>query len=772
MNRDWTRGPSRTGGSRWIKQLLANGESQITTDDTPKQATRLSISPRVVSGEKTAATGKSDWQFKRPPKDPLASAVAACMHLRGRDIGVEVLTAGHPLDAHGTLSPDQAIKAVEAHGYRAHLTRRKLDDIPTSVLPAVLFLSGREACVLVKKDHDSATVVWPSRSDDTLTLPLAELSETYAGHALLLQTEAASAVSDTPSETPRHWYWSVVNRFWGDYMQVIMASAMINVLALAMPLFTMNVYDRVFPNAAVITLWSLVAGVGLALFVDAILKWVRARVVDKVARRVDLAVSAEIFRHISDLRLDSQAQPAGGLINNLKDYEQVRDFFSSQTLASLTDLVFAFLFIGVIAYIGGPLAWPPAIALVFVLVMGLLIMIPLRQASNSDRQMTGVKNAVAVEAVTDLETLKAVSGQSRMQTRWERMVSESATTQERSRRLATLATTVTGFAQQLSSIGIVVIGVYLALEGNLTMGAVIAAMILSGRAMAPTAALAGLFVRASFAFSTLRGLNALMSQPSDKGVSGATVNAPAEEGRFELKAVSLKYPGTKVPALKEVSLTTKPMARIGVIGPVGAGKTSLVRVLSGLYAPSEGMVLLDGLNMAQIAPAQLRKDIQLVPQEAVLFSGTLAENIAFGVPHATNADVLRVARLAGVDRIAASHPQGFGMPITERGRNLSGGQRQLVALARALLPRPRVLILDEPTSSMDTQTEKLFVQNLARVLEHWPMSLIVSTHRSSLLALVDTLIVLDNGEVTAKGPKDVILKQLAENNTRVRNEQS
>lgn len=732
----------------------------------------MQIAPRIVSEGTSGASVKPDWQFKRPPCDPLASAMVACMRLRGRDIGVDVLTAGRPLDAHGCLSPDQAIKAIEAHGYRAQLSRRKLTDIPASVLPAVLFLSGREACVLVSQNSGSASVIWPSRSDDALTLPLVELDETYAGHVLLLQTDAVSEVSDTPSDTPRHWYWGVVNRFWGDYMQVIMASAMINLLALAMPLFTMNVYDRVFPNAAVITLWSLVAGVGLALFVDAILKWVRARVVDKVARRVDLAVSAEIFRHITDLRLDSPAQPAGGLINNLKDYEQVRDFFSSQTLVSLTDLVFAFLFIGVIAYIGGPLAWPPAIALGFVLVMGLLIMIPLRQASNSDRQMTGVKNAVAVEAVTDLETLKAVSGQSRMQARWERMVSESATTQERSRRLATLATTVTGFAQQLSSIGIVVIGVYLALEGNLTMGAVIAAMILSGRVMAPTAAVAGLFVRASFAFSTLRGLNGLMSQPSDKGVSGATVNAPAEEGRFKLKAVSLQYPGAKVPVLKEISFDTSPMARIGVIGPVGAGKTSLVRVLSGLYAPSEGMVLLDGLNMTQIAPAQLRKDIQLVPQEAVLFSGTLAENIAFGVPQASNADVFRVARLAGVDRIAAAHPQGFGMPITERGRNLSGGQRQLVALARALLPRPRVLILDEPTSSMDTQTENIFVQNLARVLQYWPMSLIVSTHRSSLLALVDTLVVLDQGKVSAKGPKDVILAQLSENNIRVRDEQS
>ncbi|WP_241481173.1 type I secretion system permease/ATPase [Ruegeria sp. ANG-S4] len=711
-------------------------------------------------------TAAPDWSFQNRPFDPLASSISECLRLRGRDVGVDSLLSGHALDGEGRLSPREGVKALESLGFRAHLTRRDLGDLPASVLPAVLFLKSRDACVLVSLDEEKATVIWPARSDDALELASSELQDSYAGHALLLQTKKTTDQTGDSQDTPRHWYWSIVNRFWPDYMQVIFASAMINVLALATPLFTMNVYDRVFPNAALITLWSLVAGVGLALLIDAVLKWVRARVVDKVARRVDLAVSSELFRHIADLRLDGQIQTSGGLINNLKDYEQVRDFFSSQTLASLTDLVFAVLFIAVIAYIGGPLAYPPALALSFVLIMGLLILVPLRRASNADRQMSGVKNAVAVEAVTDLETLKAVAGQGRMQARWEKMVSESAGTQERSRRLATFATTLTAFAQQVSSIGIIVIGVYLALEGNLTMGAVIAAMILSGRAMAPTAALSGLFVRASFAFSTLRGLNALMSQPSDTEAADTSLNAPTEEGAFELRDVSLQYAGAKVPSLKGVSLTTQAMERVGIVGPVGAGKTSLVRVLSGLYAPAEGMVLLDGLNMSQIAPARLRKDVQLVPQEAVLFSGTLAENVAFGVPQATNADVLRVARLTGVDRIAAAHPQGFAMAITERGRNLSGGQRQLVALARALLPRPRVLLLDEPTSSMDTQTEKLFVENLARVLAHWPMTLIVSTHRSSLLALVDRLVVLDQGQIVGDGPKADVLQKLADAGTK------
>lgn len=692
--------------------------------------------------------------------DPLASAIVAAMRHRGRDISEQALLAGLALDAGGRLTPRLAVRAAEAHGYRATLTRRALRDIPDTVLPVVLFLSERQACVLLSWNDDEAEVIWHARSDSPVRMSFADLAQFYSGHALLLGQEAQT---DKISEeiAPRgHWYWSTAARFWPDYLQVIFASAAVNIMALAIPLFTMNVYDRVFPTAALVTLWSLVAGVGLALFFDAILKWLRARIVDTVSRRIDLAVSSELFRHIADLRLDAETQPAGALVNTLKDYEQVRDFFSSQTLATLTDFVFGILFIVVISYIGGPLAIPPALALSFVVVMGLAILWPLRAASNASRQLTGVKNSVAVEAITDLETLKAVAGQNRMQARWERRVAESAQSQERSKRLATFATTATASAQQLSSVGIVVIGVYLALEGDLTMGAVIAAMILSGRAMAPTAALASLFVRGSFAFSTLRSLNAIMARPSDKSAHRAALNTSVEDGAFTLKDVSLQYAGSQVPAIEGVSFATPPRTRIGLVGPVGAGKTSLVRLMSGLYAPSNGMVLLDGLNISQIAPARLRQDVQLVPQEAVLFSGTLAENIAFGSPHASNEDVLRVARLAGVDRIAAAHPEGFAMPITERGRNLSGGQRQMVALARALLPRPRVLILDEPTSSMDSQNEKLFVESLARVLDEWPMAVVISTHRMGLLDLVDRLVLLDGGKLVMDGTKEAVLARL------------
>lgn len=720
------------------------------------------MTPLTLRQDAPQGASARDWDLDPAPHDPLAAALAAALRAQGRDVDPDSLTARQALPPDGRLTPALAVAAAETHAQRARLIRRRLTDLPDAVLPAILFLTGRDACVLLGWDEGGAArIVWPARGEAEIALPRDELVALYSGHALLLRPDPeADPTTAQGAARPRHWYWSTAARHWPDYLQVVLASALVNILALAVPIFTMNVYDRVFPNAALITLWSLVAGVGLALTFDALLKWVRAGVIYRVGRRVDLAVSATIFRHIADLKLDARAMPSGQLMNTLKDYEQVRDVFSSQTLATLTDLAFAGLFIAVIAYIGGPLVWPPLLALVFVLILGVAVLWPLRDASRAARATGGLKSAVAVEAVTELETLKAISGQGRMQARWERQVAEAARAEERSRRLATFATTATGFAQQASQIGIIVIGVYLALNGAVSMGAVIAAMILSGRALAPTAALSALFVRASFAVATLRSLNELMALPSDAAGTGRHLNARIAEGAVALKAATLGYPEASLPAVREVTLDIPGGGRVGLIGPVGAGKTSLVRLIAGLYAPSDGMVLIDGVNLTQLSPARLRREVQLVPQEAVLFSGSLAENIAFGHPGASDEDILRAARTAGVDRIAAAHPDGFAMPVAERGRNLSGGQRQMVALARALLPRPRVLVLDEPTSAMDMQSEKLFIERLRLALEERPMTLVIATHRMGLLDLVETVVLMGGGGVLKAGPKDEVLKAL------------
>lgn len=749
-----------------------NGERRapISKSDKPAKSRVARITTESGAGSKAkeiaskVARSNLDWALQSSPVDPLAAAMVEAMRISGTDIAVEVLTGGLGLPADGRLSPELAVSAAERHGMRARLERRRLMDIAPEELPVVLLLRGRDACVVTARNDDQTyTVLRPSQASDALRITEKALLGVYVGHVIMLQRQAET-LGDTKTQEPtgRHWLWGALRPFWPEYMQVVLASVLINFLALAVPLFTMNVYDRVFPNAAIITLWSLVAGVALALGFDALLKLLRSGIIDRVGRNVDASVSASVFRHVSNLRLDEDVPPSGSLMNTLKDYEQVADFFSSQTLSHLIDLFFAVLFIALIYYIGGPLAYPPALALAFVLVMGLIILGPLRGASERNRATGGAKTLVASEAVSELETLKAVAGHNRMQSRWERQAADASMTQAKSRRLATLATTLTALATQASSIGVVIIGVYLALEGQITMGAVIAAMILSGRALAPTAAVTGLFVRGSFALSTLQSLGKLMSQRSDADGRGRTINTTERSGEIELKDVSLNYQGAVVPALKDVSLKVSAGSHIGIIGPIGAGKTSLTRVMAGLWPATDGLILLDGLNTRQIAPETLRRFVQLVPQEAVLFTGTLAENIAFGVPGARDEDILRAARDAGVDRIAASHPDGFGMQITERGRNLSGGQRQMIALARALLPQPRVLILDEPTSAMDMQSEMLFIDGVERALARKPMTLVVSTHRMALMRLVTHVAVMTSGTLRSYGPRDEVLSALKE----------
>lgn len=744
--------------------------SDIPKPEKPKasRVARVSIADKA-DGQKVQVAGKlaqpsPDWPVNQPPPDPLAASLAETIRRIGKDIAVEVLTGGLALPADGRLTPDLAVTAADRQGIRARLVRRKLADIAETELPVVLLLRGRDACVLTAAEAGTCSIHRPSQASDTLTIPVAALEDAYLGHMIQLSAPAEPLPGQKRSRpVSGHWLWGALRPYWSEYTQVILASVLINFLALAVPLFTMNVYDRVFPNAAIVTLWSLVTGVALALVFDALLKLVRSGVIDRVGRKVDAAVSASVFRHISNLGLDADVPPSGSLMNTLKDYEQVADFFSSQTLSHVIDLMFAVLFIALIYYIGGPLALPPALALGFVLIMGLAILRPLRGASEQNRATGGAKTLVAAESVSEIETLKAVAGHNRMQSRWERQSQDAAFAQARSRRLATLATTTTALATQFSSIGIVVIGVYLALAGQITMGAVIAAMILSGRALAPTAAVTGLFVRGSFAFSTLRSLNELMHRRSDANGRGQTINTTSQTGAIELRDVSLNYHGSVVPALKGVSMQITAGGKVGLIGSIGAGKTSLTRVMAGLWPATDGLILLDGLNMQQIAPETLRRVVQLVPQEAILFTGTLAENIAFGVPGARDEDIIRAARDSGVDRIAASHPDGFAMQISERGRNLSGGQRQMVALARALLPQPQVLILDEPTSAMDMQSEMLFIDGVERALARRPMTLIVSTHRMALMRLVTEVAVMTGGTLNHFGPRDKVLEALKEN---------
>ncbi|MFL5337139.1 MAG: type I secretion system permease/ATPase [Geminicoccaceae bacterium] len=697
--------------------------------------------------------------------DPLLACLVALTRLRGRPTSASALVAGLPLQ-HGQLTPELFARAAARAGLAARSLRRKLDAIDPLSLPCVILLEERQACVLLRLGPDSCSVVLPDTGFGAVELPRGELTARYAGFALFAQP-AAPAVAVEPGTTAEvggHWFWSVVLRQWPVYAEVAVAAALINLFVLATPLFVMNVYDRVVPNNALATLWVLATGVLVVFGFDFLLKLLRAYFVDVAGRVADLKLASAIFAQVMDLQLAARPTTAGAFANDLREFESLRDFFNSASITALVDLPFLLLFIATIWLLGGPVALVPAVAVPLVVVVGLLLQLPLERAARTNLRDAARKHGVLVEAINGLETIKSVGAESRAQGAWEMQVAASARSAGVSRFWSAFATYFTSLTANLVTVGVIVVGVYQIGAGQLTMGALIACSILSGRAMAPLAQVASVLNRYHQARAAYASLNRVMGLPRERSPGRRFLHRPQLAGSLELKQVTFTYPRQNLPALAEVSFRIEAGERVGLIGRIGSGKTTVEKLLLGLYQPDRGAVLVDGTELRQIDPADLRRNIGCVPQDLVLFQGTLRENIALAAPHTDDETVLRAARAAGVDDFVARHPLGYDMIVGERGEALSGGQRQAIAIARALLLDPPILVLDEPTSFMDNAAE---ARLKARLAEQLPgRTLLLITHRASLLSLVDRLIVLDAGRLVADGPREEVVKRLAELQTR------
>lgn len=458
-----------------------------------------------------------------------------------------------------------------------------------------------------------------------------------------------------------------------------------------------------------------------------------------------------------------KARPAstGAFAAHLREFESVRDFFTSATLTALTDLMFVGLFIAVISVVAGPLAWIPSVVAVAVLLLALLIQRPLSRAVTESQALGARKHGLLVEAVSGLDTIRALGAEGRMQRQWELAVGATARSAQRSRFWSTLGVNMTLLSQQMVSVLIVVAGVMLAARHEITQGGIIAAVILGGRAVGPLANIANTLVRAHQSWQAYRTLDKIMALPVERPETSHLISR-AVTGQVQFRDVSFSYPASDAPALRGISIDVAPGEKVGIVGRVGSGKTTLGRLLINLYDPDEGAVLLDGVDLRQYHPADIRRAVGFVMQDVMLFDGTIRDNIALALPGADDALVLRAAQLAGVDEFVSEHPRGYGLRVGERGQNLSGGQRQAVALARALLLDPPILMLDEPTSAMDNAAETAFIRRIASATRGSERTLIVTTHRLSLLRLVDRLIVLDKGKMLMDGPRDQVLKKLAQ----------
>jgi len=691
--------------------------------------------------------------------DPLADALVYLAARHGRALSREALVAGLPV-ADGKLNIKLFPRAAERAGLEAEAVKRDLADIPALVLPAVLVMKDGTTRILVEIDRTTkkARVVNPSKSGaDSKNKPEPE----YSGYAFLVRPVPESdARAVAAGDLPRtHWFWSVVRKFWANYSHVAVAALVVNILALAAPLFIMNVYDRVIPNGAIPSLIALAFGLSIAILFDFILRIVRSRIIDMTGKQVDVVLAANIFEHVMSLKMAQRPQSVGILANQLRDFDSVREFFTSGTVVTITDLFFAVIFLAVLYIIVGPLAIVPAVMLPLMIVVGLSLQRPLDRAMKRFQAESAARHGVLVEALSGMEAVRATGAEARMQGSWERSIAATARSGEDVHFWASLALTAASTAQQLTTMSIVIWGVFLVMDGEITMGALVAASMLAGRVMGPIAGVAAVITRATQTLTSLKAIDRVMELERERPIGRTFVTRRITEGRVAFDNVTFKYPNAPENALDRVSFKIEPGERVGIIGRVGSGKTTIGRLLVGFYDPAEGRISIDGIDARQYDPADLRNGVGFVLQDTDLFFGKLRDNITLGRVAATDEEVLEAATLAGVESFIAGHPQGYDMPIAEQGRSLSGGQKQAIGLARTLIRKPKILFLDEPTAHFDVRSETEFLERL-KALANREMTIIVSTHRLSLLGLVDRLLLFEKGKLVADGPRDAVLARL------------
>ncbi|MVT71899.1 type I secretion system permease/ATPase [Bradyrhizobium cajani] len=714
-------------------------------------------------GEPTVALEPEQASHRRDGDDPLAASLVYLASYHGRAVSREALLGGLPI-VDGQLSVPLYDRAARRAGLETEAVKRDIADIPALVLPAVLIMKNGTTLILLAFDQarSNVKVINPSLTDYTPELQeIQTVSSGYTGYAFFVRAAVESnARAVAAGDLPRsHWFWSVVKLHWRSYGHIALGAFLINMLALATPLFTMSVYDRVVPNGAIPSLIALSIGMGLAIAFDFIFRTVRSRMIDVTGKTIDVILAANIFEHIMGVKMAQRPPSVGIVANQLRDFDSVREFFTSGSVVSATDLLFAVLFIGILFVIAGPLAWIPLVMLPVMLLIGVALQRPLDRAMKRQQAEAAARHGVLVESLSGIETIRATGAEARMQTAWERSVAATARSGEDVHFWASLALTSANTAQQLTSLSLIVVGVFLILDGKLTVGALVAANMLAGRILAPIAGIASVITRGTQTLSSLKAIDRIMSLERERSPTRAYVSRRIRDGAIAFEGVSFTYPNAPGKALDKVSFSIEGGEKVGIIGRVGSGKTTVGRLLLGFYEAQEGRILVDGVDSRQYDPADLRSGVGFAMQDTELFFGKLRDNIALGKPEATDEEILAAARLSGVEAFIAGHPLGYDMPISEGGRSLSGGQKQAIGLARVLIRKPKILFLDEPTAHFDVRSEAEFLERL-KTLRDERMTILISTHRLSLLNMVDRLLLFDNGRLVADGPRDKVLALL------------
>lgn len=691
----------------------------------------------------------------------LIECLALYTKLNKKPFSKDALTSGLPIQDN-RITPSIFVRAAERAGLIASFKKRKLTKISNLVLPCILTLKNNQACILeyIDTEEDVATIIFSDAQEGKMSIPIKKLNEEYLGYAVYLTEDLnqQSRKENLVALDEGHWFWKSLWDNKSIYRDVIIASIVINIFVLANPLFVMNVYDRVVPNNAIESLWVLAIGVSVVYLFDVFLKFLRAYFLEIAGKKSDIIMSSKLFEQTLSMSMSERTERVGSFASNLKEFDSIRNFFTSGTVASVVDLPFSIIFLLVIFFLAGSIVLIPIIIIIIIWLYSLIMSGPIQRSIEESFNSSAQKNAVLIETLNSINTIKSMGMEAQSQWKWEQAVGEIAKSSLRSKMLQSSIGRMTGFMQQVSTVVIVLGGVYIIKAGDLTMGGLIAAVMLSQRAIGPMGQIANLTSSYQQTKTSLNNLNQLMKKEVERPKNKRFIHPPKFYGTIEFVNVTFTYPTDSKPALVDTSFRIDAGEKVGIIGRIGSGKSTIEKLILGLYKPDKGSILIDGIDITQLDPAELRRNINYVPQDITLFSGDVRENIAYRAPFVDDDVVLRAARIAGVDDFIKLNPAGYSLEVDEGGASLSGGQRQSIAVARAMLTEAPIYMFDEPTNAMDAKTEQALIDRIKLTLVK--NTSIIVTHKMSLLQLVDRLIVMDQGKVVADGNKTTVLEAL------------
>ncbi len=706
-------------------------------------------------------------------KDTLLESLVLYTKLFHKSFTAESLLSGLPVDANLTnqlfFSKNQEMslfsRAASKAGLKTTLIQKPVCEILQLQLPAILILSNDNSCILQSftEDKKKAKIIFATDNEPIEDIvDVEELEKEYLGYAFLLK-KVFKFHDDEDDKTidfsnEKHWFWSTLGYSRKIYFDCILASILINLFVLATPLFTMNVYDRVIPNNAKETLLVFTIGVVTVFILDGLLKFLRSYFLEMAAKKSDIIMSSIIFEKVLDLKMIGHPKSVGSFANNLKSFDSIRSFLTNATLSVLIDFPFSVIFLCVIFYIAGVMVLVPILIIVLILIYSLIVRKPLQRSIESTYEAAAKKNGILIESLNNIETIKTHSLSSNMQYKWEESTGEIANKSLKSKLISSSIPTVSALLMGLNTVLVIVIGVYQIQNFELTMGGLIATMILSSRAIAPMSQIAALVSNYEDAKTSFNMLEEIVNKPLERPASKEFVRRENLKGNIEFKNVSFKYPDNEAYALQNVSFTIKEGEKVAFIGKIGSGKSTIAKLILKLYEPLEGSILVDGIDIAQIDPADLRKSISYVPQDINLFRDTIKNNILCGNRFINDERLIECSKISTTDDFVKLNPLGYDMQVGERGMGLSGGQRQSVGLARALINESTTYLFDEPTNAMDQNTENKVLKNLEKSMEK--KNLILITQKMSMLDLVSRVIVMNEGKKAMDGKKADILKQL------------